>query len=299
MPIEFVDDRGDVLRLPRAPRRIVSLVPSDTYTLVCLGAGDRLVGRTRYCVQPAAEVAGIPDVGGTKNVDLDKVMSLEPELVIANQEENTKADIVHLRERGARVLVTFPKRLAEGLAQVARLGRVLSDLDDRARLRVKAAYAALREAEAAGPLSERVSTFVPIWMDPLMTINDDTFIADVLAHVGARNVFGDRVRRYPLAADVGTARPLTGQKVDGRDTRYPRVTLEEVTARAPELLLLPDEPHPFSEADADVFRALPIPAAKTGRVALCKGKGLMWPGLMSLESLPALRQLVQITGRAG
>ena len=290
--VEIIDDRGEPLRLPRPPRRIVSLVPSDTYTLLALGAGDRLVGRTRYCVEPSAAVATIPEVGGTKDANVERIVELEPELVIANQEENTKRDIVALRDRGVRVLVTFPKRLADGLAQVGRLGRVISDLDETARSRVKAAYAAFREAEAAARAPEKISTFVPIWMDPLMTINDDTFIADLLKHIGARNVFGDRTRRYPLAADVGDASPLAASRVEGRDTRYPRITLDEVTERAPELVLLPDEPHPFSEADADVFRALPIPAASAGRVRLCKGKGLMWPGLMSLESLPELRRLV-------
>jgi ABC-type Fe3+-hydroxamate transport system substrate-binding protein len=289
-PVEIIDDRGDPLRLPRPPQRIVSLVPSDTYTLLALGAGDRLVGRTKYCVEPAPEVDRIPAVGGTKNPDLDMVMSLEPELVIANQEENSRADIVHLRDRGARVLLTFPKRLADGLMQVGRLGRVIHDLDDRARLRVKAAYDALREAQAVAKGLEKVPTFVPIWMDPLMTINDDTFIADVLTHIGARNVFGDRARRYPLAADIGDAKPLAGKRVEGRDTRYPRVTLEEVKERAPRLVLLPDEPHPFSEADAEVFR----PMAE--RVHLCNGKALMWPGLMSLERLGELRGLVAPSG---
>jgi len=291
MALELEDDRGEILRLPRAPRRIVSLVPSDTYTLLRLGAGERLVGRTRYCVEPAELVSGIPEVGGTKDPDLDRIMQLQPDLVIANQEENTRHHIAYLRDRGARVFVTFPKRLGDGLALIGRLAKILGDMDGAGRSLVKEAYDIFKSAEASRS-PELVPTFVPIWMDPLMTVNGDTFISDVLSYVGARNVFADRVRRYPLAADVGDAAPIVGAKVEGRDTRYPRVTLAEVTERAPELILLPDEPHEFSDADAAVFRGLPIPAAKTGRVHLCRGKNLMWPGLMSLLGLAQLRAIV-------
>src|SRR6202044_2720392 len=103
--------------------------------------------------------------------------------------------------------------------------------------------------------------FCPTWMAPLMTVHADTFISDMLDLCGAANVFADRVRRYPLAADLRGAAPLSPEKVGDRDVRYPRVTLDEVVARAPELVLLPDEPHPFTEADAAVFRSLAIPAA--------------------------------------
>ncbi len=78
-----------------------------------------------------------------------------------------------------------------------------------------------------------------------MTIHGDTFISDMLGLCGASNVFADRPRRYPLAADLGKASPFPPEKVADRDVRYPRVTLEEVSPRAPELVLLPDEPHPF------------------------------------------------------
>jgi ABC-type Fe3+-hydroxamate transport system substrate-binding protein len=135
-------------------------------------------------------------------------------------------------------------------------------------------------------------TFCPIWMKPLMTIHGDTFISDMLDLCGAVNVFADRERRYPLAADLGQARPLPPEKTAGRDTRYPRVTADEVVARAPELVLLPDEPHPFSEEDADEFRALDIPAARSGAVVRTGGKDLCWYGARSVEGLPRLRSLV-------
>ena len=140
---------------------------------------------------------------------------------------------------------------------------------------MKRGYEELRAAEEARKRIVPVRTFCPIWMDPLMTIHGATFISDMLDLVGAQNVFADRERRYPLAADLGKAKPLPPEKVGARDVRYPRVTMDEVNARAPELVLLPDEPHPFSEADADVFRAQPTPAAARGAVVRMNGKDLL------------------------
>jgi hypothetical protein len=107
-------------------------------------------------------------------------------------------------------------------------------------------------------------------MDPLMTIHGETFLSDALDLAGASNVFADRPRRYPLAADLGHAPALSEERVGARDTRYPRVTLDEVCARAPELVVLPDEPHPFDGRDAEVFRARGL------RVVLVSGRDLSW-----------------------
>lgn len=293
--ISLRDDRDRKLVWPEPPRRLVSLVPSDTYSLLRLGAGDRLVGRTRYCVAPAGEVEAIEIVGGTKDADVKRIIELEPDAVIANQEENSRGDIERLEAAGVAVLVSFPRRVAEGVNQLARLARLLGE-DPRstgpARALVAEAYRLHREAEARRSERPPVRAFVPIWMDPLMTVHGQTFISDVLDLVGAHNVFEDRPRRYPLAADLGKAPPLPPDRVAGRDTRYPRVTLEEVVARAPDLVLLPDEPHPFTAADAEVFRNLDIPAARRGQVVFCDGKDLMWYGARALEGLERLRALV-------
>jgi ABC-type Fe3+-hydroxamate transport system substrate-binding protein len=292
--IKITDDRGRTLNWSAPPARVVSLVPSDTYSIIRLGARDRLVGRTRYCVAPAGEVEGIAVVGGTKDVDVEQVVALAPDLVLANQEENSQGDIEKLHARGLRVLVCFPQRVGAGLAHLARLAQALG-LDrgaEPARSLIAGGYHAHRMAEAA--LAERrpVRAFVPIWMDPLMTVHGSTFISDVLSLAGAANVFADRERRYPLAADLGTGAPLPADRVAGRDVRYPRVTLDEVVARAPEIVLLPDEPHAFTEADAAVFRGLDIPAARNGHVVMCDGKDLMWYGARSLEGIERLRALV-------
>jgi ABC-type Fe3+-hydroxamate transport system substrate-binding protein len=279
----------------RAPQRIVSLVPSDTYSLIALGVADRIVGRTRYCVEPAEIVRRIPEVGGTKNPDVDAVLDARPDLVVANQEENTKKDVERLAAAGVAVLLSFPKRVAEGLAHVARLVQVLEiGGEPLVKDLLRGYYRALREAEAARARAVPVRTFFPIWMDPLMTVNSETFISDALDLAGAANVFADRVRRYPLAADLGRASPAALDKVEGRDTRYPRVTWEEVVSRAPELVLLPDEPHDFSEQDRVKFLALEIPAARDGaRVVRVDGKDFGWYGAKSLEALGRTRALVE------
>jgi ABC-type Fe3+-hydroxamate transport system substrate-binding protein len=287
------DDRGRAVDFASPPRRIVSLVPSDTLSVAELGAGGRLVGRTDYCVLPEGITENVPSVGGTKNPRIDDVMALAPDLVLANQEENTKADLEALAGRGARVYIAFPKRVADGFAHLAKLATILGVArEPRVVALVKRGYEAHREALAARTARAPLRVFCPIWMSPLMTIHRDTFISDMLDLCGAQNVFADRERRYPLAADLGHGAAQLADRVAGRDVRYPRVTLEEVEARAPELIVLPDEPHPFSDADAAVFRATKTPAAARGAVMRCDGKDLCWYGSRSADAIARVRALV-------
>ncbi len=290
MPIKVVDDLARELVLPRPPRRIVSLVPSDTLTLFDLGAGDRVVGRTRYCVEPAAQLAGVAEVGGTKDTDVDAVLALAPDLVIGNQEENARPPLERLRRAGVPLFVSFPRRVGDGIAHVARLARLLGlEAEPQARELVRRGYQALQAAAPAGP---PLPIFLPIWFEPLMTVAADTFASDMLALCGASNVFGDRQRRYPLAADLGLRAALPDEQTAGRDTRYPRITVAEVIARAPAAVLLPDEPHPFGATELAYFAAQPIPAARLDAIRLCDGKDLFWYGSRSIEALPRLRALV-------
>jgi ABC-type Fe3+-hydroxamate transport system substrate-binding protein len=291
--VTIADDRGRELSLRAAPRRVVSLVPSDTLNVAALGCEGALVGRTDYCELPGEIVAKLPSVGGTKNPSVESICALSPDLVLVNQEENSKGDVDELSRRGVPVFVAFPKRVIEGLRHLARLARIFGVTGDaRVKELVGAGYHALRDAEKARSAAPPLLTFCPIWMAPLMTIHGETFISDMLELCGAHNVFADRPRRYPLAADLGQATPLPAEKTEGRDVRYPRVTLEEVVARAPELVLLPDEPHPFTEADADVFRRLAIPASTRGAVVHTSGKDLCWYGARSVEGIGRLRALV-------
>jgi ABC-type Fe3+-hydroxamate transport system substrate-binding protein len=274
MAVRVFDDRQRELLFIRPPRRIVSLVPSDTLNVQALGG--TLVGRTRYCEADA------PVVGGTKDVDVDAVARLEPDLILANQEENSRVHLEELARLGLPILIAFPRTVAAGLSHLARLAQVLQT---DARELIKRGYRALTEAEEALRTAKPLRAFVPIWMDPLMTVNGQTFMSDALRLGGGLNVFADRQRRFPLAADLGQAIPTAAGT---RDTRYPRITHEEVIERAPQIVLLPDEPHPFSEADAEVFRKR-MTAAKVVR---CGGRDFSWYGAQSIEGVPRLRALI-------
>ena len=295
------DDLGRELSFAQPPRRIVSLVPSDTHTVMALGALDRLVGRTQYCDLP--EVAALPVIGGTKNVDVEAVIALEPDLVIGNQEENTRTALEQLAQRGIKVFVSMPRRTADALTHVARLARILDVMADpqvveltrrgyrvmpkeNARPVDSALEPSGAQAQADVPSASSgvvaVPAFVPIWLDPLMTCNADTFGSDVLAQCGVRNVFADRLRLYPLAAELGKAEPVDAA---GRDVRYPRVCFEEVRQRAPQLVILTDEPYDFSAAD-EAMLAAELPGTRFVRVS---GRDLFWYGAWTIDALPRLR----------
>jgi ABC-type Fe3+-hydroxamate transport system substrate-binding protein len=273
-----LDDLGRTVVITRTPRRIVSLVPSDTYSVVALGAGERLVGRTRYCVEPAGQLEGVAVVGGTKDVDVDAVRALAPDVVLANQEENTRSHLEALAAAGVPVLVSMPRRVEAGVAHLARLARLLGvERGAACQALMRAAYA-LRAPDDA----PRVRVFAPIWLDPLMTANAETYLHAALAWIGADNVFGDRMRLYPLAADLGKGEAVAA---GGRDERYPRVTLEEVAQRAPNVLLVLDEPWTFSDADVAALAA----GCAGARVVRVSGKDLLWHGAWAVTGLGRAR----------
>jgi ABC-type Fe3+-hydroxamate transport system substrate-binding protein len=253
-------------------RRIVSLIPSVTEILFAIGAGDRVVGCTIYCTEPADGVATKTRVGGEKNPDLERIRDLGADLVIANVEENVREHVETLRGWGIPVHVVYPRTLAEGIRLVADLGDLL---ETGARARELAA--ALREryeevrAATAGRRPRRV--FCPIWRRPYMTINADTYVHDMLAVCGGLNVFAAAAKRYP------------------------EVTLDEVAAAGPEVILLPDEPYRFRAAHRADFAAYPdLPALRDGRIHLVDGKLLSWYGPRIAEALRALPPLLRSEG---
>jgi ABC-type Fe3+-hydroxamate transport system substrate-binding protein len=281
--------------LSEPPHRVVSLVPSVTESLFDLGCGDRVVAVTDYCVHPASKVAGLPRIGGTKNPDLGAIRALQPDLVIANQEENRKDDVEALRAEGLNVWVTFPCTVAqtfEHLWDIIRLFDV-----PRMSQAIDAMERVYEWAARAAEDNPGISVFVPIWREPdgtgsprwWMTANRETFMHDVLRVCGGANVFADRVRHYPLAADLGEAAPV--EPSPEHDTRYPRVTPAEVAALAPEVILLSTEPYPFSEADCAAFEPYPaLPALQHNRIHVVDGTLLTWPGTRvgrALSELPA------------
>ena len=262
-----VDASGATLELPHPPRRIVSLVPSITETLCALGLADALVGVTVYCVEPREVVSGKTRIGGEKNPDLGKIRGLEPDLVIANIEENLHDHVATLRSWSIPVWVTFPRTVAEGIQLIADLGAI-TDTPARASAmleEIEPLYERVRGAAARRP---PVAAFYPIWRGPYMTINRDTYIHDMLRVCGARNVFAERPERYPT------------------------VTLDEVAAERPDVILLPDEPFRFRRAHlADFTGYVEVPAVRAGRIHLVDGKPFSWHGpriAQALRMLPAL-----------
>jgi ABC-type Fe3+-hydroxamate transport system substrate-binding protein len=264
--------------LPRPPRRIVSLVPSWTEALFALGLGERVVGVTEWCVHPAEAVDGLPKLGGTKTPDLAAVRALAPDLVIANREENRRRDVERLRAAGLAVWVTYPRTVREGaelLASIAELGA-----SDAARAAVvEPVRAAVAEAEAAAARrapDERTRFFCAIWRDPWMAVGDDTYAHDLLVLCGGENVFAGR-----------------------RERRYPRISLADVEAAAPALILLPDEPYRFGSADAEELGRLRVPAAAEGRIHLIDGTLVSWYGPRIRRAIETLRPLLAGEAPAG
>ncbi len=250
------DARGRTLELPRPPRRIVSLVPSQTELLADLGLDERVVGITRFCVRPPEWSRTKRNVGGTKQVRHERVEALRPDLVLANLEENTRADVERL-ERLAPVWVTDVKSVEGALAMIGDVGRLTARKAEAAALaaQIAAGFEAL-----AGLPPIRVAYL--IWQDPLMTVGGDTFIHDVLRRGGLVNVFAER-------------------------SRYPELTPAELLEAAPERVLLSSEPYPFRERHKPALARL-LPGLKLQRV---DGEPCSWYGSRLLATPAYLGRL--------
>jgi ABC-type Fe3+-hydroxamate transport system substrate-binding protein len=232
------DDLGHPVRLQGPARRVVSLVPSLTES-AALTRPEFLVGATQWCTHP--EWLDVPRVRGTKNPDLAAVRALRPDLVLANQEENREIDVQRLRASGIPVWVTVIRDLAEAFRSLRRMFTVglgwtappwLAQAEDAWRF------------PSAGPRRRAV---IPVWRDPWMVVGSATFTGDIAARLGLENVYGD----HP--------------------DRYPRVTLEDIAARRPDMVVLPDEPYRFRATDGpEAFPGIPA--------ALTCGRYLTWYG---------------------
>jgi ABC-type Fe3+-hydroxamate transport system substrate-binding protein len=273
------------------PQRVVSLVPSVTESLFDLNIGNRVIGVTDFCTRPAEAVRRLPKLGGTKNPNVDAIIALQPDLVIMNQEENRKADAEKLQAAGVPVWVTHPNTVREALDLLWTIMDLFEEPSMVPRVRLIEVTYEWTRGVTAEQTPRRV--FVPIWRDPWMTFNRHTYIHDLLYTCGVENVFADRERRHPLDADLGKAEPLPEDdaRLKELDVRYPRITLDEVIAAQPDIVLLPDEPYVFGQADADEIARLDIPAARNGQIHLVDGSLLTWHGTRiayALRDLPPL-----------
>jgi hypothetical protein len=285
--IEVLDAIDRQIVLPSPAKRVVSLVPSETISVADLVGLDRLVGRTDYCIEPLGEVESIASVGGTKGFDVDAVRALKPDLVLANKEENSRPQVEAMIAEGLPVHVSFPCTVGQSLSYLESLC-VMLGLDPEEAAPVRAHREAFARANASR--ARAVPVFVPIWKDPWMTFDDGAYASDLLSLCGGDNVFSSRPRRYPLAADLGEREPWSEDRVGRRDTRYPRIRLDEVVERGAELALLPDEPYAFTDEDAAELRALGVGTELF--VEHVDGKDLFWYGTRAASAIDALRAVL-------
>jgi len=233
-------------------------VPSLTESVVELGRGDRLVGVTRYCADVAPP--GVAVVGGTKDVDVEAVAALAPDLVVANDEENRAADLDRLRAAGLGVHSTFPRRVVDVAPMLRGLGQVLGAQAAGERLadEVEAAI-----AEAAAPADGR-RALVLVWRRPWMAAARGTYAADLLAACGLE-----------VSLDRG-------------DDRYPRLAPGDPALDGLDVVVLPDEPYAFGADDLPAVRAL---VGDGPRLELVDGRLLTWHGRRTADALRRLAHL--------
>lgn len=234
--------------------RVVSLCPSTTETVFDLGRGDRLVGRTRYCIEPAGEVEAVEEVGGTKDPDVARIVELGPDLVLLNEEENRVEDHDELVVAGVPCHVGFPRAPADVPELLRDLGRRL-EAEEEAEAHARALERALA---AARPARETSFVYV-IWRKPWMLAGRDTFVGALLETVGGRNAW---------AAD---------------GARYPTFEPEGLRALDPERVLLSSEPFPFQQRHADELSARSGLARE--RFRLVDGQDLSWHGTRTLRGV--------------
>ncbi|SEQ04857.1 helical backbone metal receptor [Lentzea albida] len=242
------DDLGEPVPLDQ-PRRVVSLVPSITEA-VARSVPDSLAGATDYCTHPAG--LDVQRVGGSKYPDVDRILGVKPDLVVANSEENRPEDVDRLRANGINVWVTeAPKTVPMALESLRRLFALAWDLEPDWLTEAEELW---RDAKPAG-----LTALIPVWRRPWVVVGRDTFATDVLRRLGIENVYADH------------------------EERYPRPTLAELNERCPDLVVLPDEPYEFTHDDGpESFPGLPY--------VLVNGRHLTWYGPSLVEAKPALER---------
>ena len=213
-----IDQMGRPVEVPEHPQRIISLVPSQTELLHDLGLGDRVVGITKFCIHPEVWFRGKARVGGTKQVDLEKVRALKPDLIIGNKEENERKDIQEL-EKEFPVWMSDVRDLPGALEMIQRVGE-LTGTKDKAETIKKDIEAAFAKQHYIDPT---LTVAYLIWREPFMVAGHGTFVNDMLQRCGLTNVF------------------------DEGDARYPEITPQELAESDPDVILLSSEPYPFKE----------------------------------------------------
>ncbi|GKV69887.1 iron ABC transporter [Sporosarcina sp. NCCP-2716] len=246
-----LDTLGRTVTYSYPPKRIISLCPGITDTLLALGLKDEIAGRTRFCIHPLPEVLDIPAVAGTKDMKLDQILQLQPDLVIAEKEENTK-EMVDTLASHVPVYVAEVQTVGEAYGMMTALGDVTA--------RGSEAAALVRQIETGFRAIEGISSgsvLYMIWKKPYMAAGNKTYIDSVLAHLGFTNASAPFDGRYPALE------PIDIQNADSS------------------LVLLASEPYPFKEKHIDEFQEL-LP---TAQIVPVDGE-MFWYGPRMLEAVP-------------
>lgn len=263
MQLSFADQLNHTVRISFPPKRIVSLVPSQTELLYSLGLEEEVVGITKFCVHPKKWFRTKQRVGGTKTIKTDAVKALQPDLVIANKEENVKEQVEALKNI-APVWVSDIETLEDALEMIRSVGKLVNRMVEAGKI-VADITTGFHQIPA---LKTRPRTAYLIWKDPYMAVGGDTFINDLMNRCGFDNIYRDA-------------------------TRYPQITIGDLSQLRCELLLLSSEPYPFKEKHiGELQQQLP----KT-KIALTDGEMFSWYGSRLLlapayliELLSKLRQ---------
>lgn len=255
----FTDQIGSRIYLEKPPQRIVSLVPSQTELLFDLGLGDKIQGLTKFCVHPPEARKRAQVIGGTKKLHLDKIKALEPDLIIANKEENDREQVEQLAQT-IPVWTSDIANLEQALEMISEVGRITGKHPEARVIcqRISQSFADL------GILSKPRRSLYLIWREPYMAVGGDTFIHDMMQKAGLANV-------------------LESEK------RYPSLDLARMKALAPEWVLLSSEPYPFGEKHIEEIRKI-LPESQ---IKLVDGELFSWYGSRLLKTASYLSDLLK------
>jgi len=222
--------------------KVISLVPSITEALFDLGLTENeIIGRTKFCIHPEEKVKNIEIIGGTKNLNIEKIRSLKPDLILANKEENVKEQVESLQE-DFKVIVDHTETIEDNYYLVKNLG-FLFNKEEKAQAFNLKVYEVLDQAKLKSP----VKTAYLIWKNPYMTVGSDTFIHHILSEIGFENIFKNQ-------------------------TRYPEIEVKDL-AKA-DVIMLSSEPFPFKEKHIAELREI-YPDKK---IMIVDGEAFSWYG---------------------
>jgi len=258
MPV-YTDQLHRTVVISEAPKRIISLVPSQTELLYDLGLEEEVIGITKFCIHPEIWFRTKTRIGGTKTLNIDKIRELQPDLIIANKEENMREQIEALAQ-DFPVWTSDVNTLSEALDMIEQIG-IITHRTQKAEKLSKTIEHSFSNLKFQIP-NPKLRTAYLIWKDPYMTVGGDTFIHHILAQSGYDNLFATQ-------------------------QRYPETSISELKSLHCELLLLSSEPYPFKQKHIDELQSL-LPHTK---ILLVDGEAFSWYGSRLLHTPAYLQQL--------